>query len=175
MFRSIKKRGESIKNKFPDMEKLNKLIKRYDFTEPELTKVFFSYMLAHQKTTGKIDSYLSRFEVTSTQISILLLLVISENGFETPGSISKKLGLSNPTISNVTKTLNKKKLVKKEASKKDKRFCNIYITSQGLTFLNKIMPEYHLKYERLLTNFNDEELKYLKHNSLKLFCSLDFF
>ena len=73
-------------------------------------------MLAHQKITGKIDSYLSRFEVTSTQISILLLLVISENGFETPGSISRKLGLSNPTISNVIKTLNKKELVKKEVS-----------------------------------------------------------
>ena len=127
-------------------------------------------MLAHQKITGKIDSYLSRFEVTSTQISILLLLVISENGFETPGSISRKLGLSN-----VIKTLNKKELVKKEVSEKDKRFCNICITSKGLIFLNEVMSEYHLKYERLLMNFTSEELKYLKHNSLKLFCSLDFF
>ena len=132
-------------------------------------------MLAHQKITGKIDSYLSRFEVTSTQISILLLLVISENGFETPGSISRKLGLSNPTISNVIKTLNKKELVKKEVSEKDKRFCNICITSKGLIFLNEVMSEYHLKYERLLMNFTSEDLKYLKHNSLKLFCSLDFF
>ena len=157
------------------MEKFNNLIKKYDFTEPELTKTFFSYMLAHQKITGKIDSYLSRFDVTSTQISILLLLVISEKGFETPGSISKRLGLSNPTISNVTKTLNKKKLVKKEVPEKDKRFCNIRITPKGLTFLNEVMSEYHLKYERLLMNFNDEELKYLKHNSIKLFCNLDFF
>ena len=116
-------------------------------------------MLAHQKITGKIDSYLSRFEVTSTQISILLLLVISENGFETPGSISRKLGLSNPTISNVIKTLNKKELVKKEVSEKDKRFCNICITSKGLIFLNEVMSEYHLKYERLLMNFTSEELK----------------
>ena len=41
--------------------------------------------------------------------------------------------------------------------------------------LDKVMAEYHLKYERLLMNFSDEELKYLKHNSLKLFCNLDFF
>ncbi len=106
---------------------------------------------------------------------ILLLLVISENGFETPGSISKKLGLSNPTISNVIKTLNKKDLVKKVLSEKDRRFCNIYITPAGLTFLDKVMSEYHLKYEKLLMNFSNEELKYLKHNSLKLFCNLDFF
>lgn len=164
-----------IKTKIPDMEKFNALIKKYDFAKPDLTKTYFSYMLAHQKMTGKIDSYLSRFEVTNTQISILLLLVISENGFETPGSISKKLGLSNPTISNVIKTLNKKDLVKKSLSERDRRFCNIYITPAGLTFLDKVMSEYHLKYEKLLMNFNDEELKYLKHNSLKLFCNLDFF
>ena len=166
---------DPIKKYIPDMEKLNDLIKKYDFPEPELTKTFFSYMMAHQKITGNIDSYLSKFEVTSTQISILLLLVISENGFETPGTISKKLGLSNPTISNVIKTLNNKKFVKKEISKKDRRFCNIYLTPEGSVFLDNVMSEYHLKYEKLLMNFSDEELKYLKHNSLKLFCNLDFF
>ena len=73
-----------IKTKIPDMEKFNDLIKKYNFAEPELTKSYFSYMLAHQKITGKVDSFLSRFEVTNTQLSILLLLIISENEFETP-------------------------------------------------------------------------------------------
>ena len=164
-----------IKTKIPDMEKFNDLIKKYNFAEPELTKSYFSYMLAHQKITGKVDSFLSRFEVTNTQLSILLLLIISENEFETPGSISKKLGLSNPTISNAIKTLNKKNFVKKTVSEKDRRFCNIHITPAGITFLDKVMAEYHLKYERLLMNFTNEELKYFKNNSLKLFCNLDFF
>ena len=162
-----------MKNEFFDMKKLDNIIERYDYVDPEVTRAYFTYMLAHQKIVGKIESYLSRFDVTSTQLSILLLLSINGDKSLTPGIISKKMGLSNPTISNVIKTLNKKKFLKKEISSVDRRYCNVTITQAGLDFLDKVMFEYHFVYEKLLANFNDEELKYLNQDSLKLFFNLD--
>lgn len=162
-----------IKDNFLDIKKLDNLIKRYDYADLKLTRSYFIYMLAHQKIIGKIESYLSRYEVTSTQMSILFLLSVNKNKFLTPGSISKKLGLSSPTISNVVKTLNKKQFLKKEVSPKDRRYCNISITPAGLDFLDRVMSGYHLIYEKLLMNFSDEELENLDQNSLKLFYNLD--
>ena len=162
-----------IKNNFIDIKKLDDIIKKFDYADPKLTRSYFLYMLAHQKIIGKIESYLSRFEVTSTQVSILLLLFVNKNKVLTPGSISKKLGLSNPTISNVIKTLNKKQFLKKEVSPKDRRYCNISITPAGLDFLDRVMSEYHVIYEKLLMDFSDGELENLDQNSLKIFYNLD--
>ena len=163
-----------MKNSSLDITKLDNIIKRFDYIDKDLTKAYFTYMLTHQKIVGKIESYLNRFDLTSTQVSILLLLSVNEKNYQTPGVISKKLGLSNPTISNVIKTLNKKQFLKKEVSPKDRRYCNISITPAGLDFLDRVMSEYYLIYEKLLKDFSDEELENLDQNSLKIFYNLDF-
>ncbi len=99
--------------KFPDLEKLNILNEKYEIVNPDIMKAFFGFMVTIQKTNGRIESYLSRFKTTTAQISILLILYLNNNEPETPGSLSKKLGLSGPTISNVLKTLGQKKFIKK--------------------------------------------------------------
>ncbi|WP_147289478.1 MarR family transcriptional regulator [Sebaldella termitidis] len=67
-----------------------------------------------------MEGFLTKFNLTNTQLSILLLLHLNKDSFETPSSISKKLGLSTPTISNVLKTLHKKNIFKNRHRRKIK-------------------------------------------------------
>ena len=162
-------------NKFPDMEKFNLLTEEYGLNNPDIMKAYFGFMLAAQKANGRVESYLSQFNTTSSQISILLILYLNNNEPETSGNISKKLGLSAPTISNVIKTLSQKNFIKKIKEKNDKRISKISLTEEGYSFLDDFIPGYYQKYQQLFMDFTDKDLENLKFISLKLFHNLNLF
>ena len=162
-------------NKFPGMEKFNILSEDYGINDLDVIRAYFSFMMTAQKANGRVESHLSHFGTTSTQLSILLTLYLNHNKPETAGNISKKFGLSAPTISNVIKTLCQKKFIKKVKDKSDKRVYKISMTEEGYTFLNNLIPEYHSRYKKMFSEFTDEELKCLEQISLKLFHNLDMF
>ena len=102
-------------------------------------------------------------------------MYLNHNKPETAGNISKKFGLSAPTISNVIKTLYQKKFIKKIKDKNDKRVYKISMTEEGYHFLNDLIPEYHDRYKKIFSEFTDEELRCLEQISLKLFHNIDLF
>ena len=68
-----------------------------------------------------------------------------------------------------------KDFIKKEKQDNDKRFYNITLKEAGKNFLKDFIPFYKEKYENFLSNFNADELNYLKELSLKIFSNLDSF
>jgi DNA-binding MarR family transcriptional regulator len=162
-------------NKFPDIEKLNLLSEKYNIDDLEVMKAYFSFMMTVQKATGRIESYLSRFKTTTAQVSILLLLHLNKGVYETAGSLSQKLGLSGPTISNVLNTLSRKEFIKRVKDENDKRVVQITITEEGTSFMDSFIPQHYLKYKQLFSNFSAEELENLKILLLKLFHNWDTF
>lgn len=164
-----------IVNEPLDMEKLSLLISKYVTAKPDIIKAHFSFLLTAQKFLGKFEGYLSKFKITNSQLSIMLLLLSNEKVPETATSISKKLGLSNATISNVLSTLEKKKFIKKDKLKKDRRVCNIYLTKNGIKFLIEFIPLYYSKYAQFFSDLRSKELNEISLLSFKLSENLDLF
>ena len=161
--------------KFPDLEKLNILIMKYNIANSELTKSYLTLLLTAQKIMGKTESFLNQFNVTNTQLSIMLLLYVNETERETLSSISGKLGLSSPAISKVLNTLHKKDFIIKKENLNDRRCKYISLSKKGRNVLNTVIPEYCSKYEEFLSDFTLGELKKLRELDLKLFFKLDSF
>ena len=157
------------------MDKIYLSIQEYTVSNSNIAKAYFSFLLSSQKIMGRTESFMSNFNVSNTQLSILLLLHSSKAFSETTSSISKKLGLSIPTISNVLSTLHKKKFIQKKSLPKDKRSTYIGLDRNGVDFLKKFIPLYKQKYEELFSNFNINELDDLKNLSLKIFFNLNDF
>ena len=151
------------------------LIQEYTTGNSDIMGAFFSFLFTSQKFSGKMEGFLTKFNLTNTQLSILLLLHLNKDSFETPSSISKKLGLSTPTISNVLKTLHKKEYIQKQTAPENKKSSYITLDKNGINFLKDFIPFYKEKYENFLSNFNADELNYLKELSLKIFSNLDSF
>ena len=151
------------------------LIQEYTTWNSDIIGAFFSFLFTSQKFSGKMEGFLTKFNLTNTQLSILLLLHLNKDSFETPSSISKKLGLSTPTISNVLKTLHKKEYIQKQTSPENKKSSYITLDKNGINFLKDFIPHCKEKYEDFLSNFDAEELNYLKELSLKIFSNLDSF
>ena len=85
------------------------------------------------------------------------------------------MGLSTPTISNVLKTLHKKEYIQKRISQENKKSSYIILDKNGINFLKDFIPFRKEKYEDFLSNFDVNELNYLKELSLKIFSNLDSF
>ena len=141
-------------NEFPNEKHYELLSRDFSNIDQDITKSYLEYILVCQKTMAKIESYLSKIEMTNSQFLILLCLYVSDKNIDNVTSISEKLGISNVTVSNVVKTLQMKGLVEKKKLKEDKRFSRIVLNKKGKNFMENFIPEYYSKYEGLFEKFS---------------------
>ena len=140
------------KNKFPSQKDYELLAEDFPDIHIEITKSYLEYILICQKTIARIESYLSKIEMSNSQVLILLCLYLNSN-INNVTNISEKLGISNVTVSNVVKTLQIKGLVEKQKLKEDKRFSRIVLNKIGKNFIKNFLPEYHSNYKKLFKNY----------------------
>ena len=162
-----------MKTKFPSEKHYELLAKDFPSVDSDITKSYLEYILICQKTIAKIESYLSKIEMTNSQFLILLSLYVSDKNIDNVTSISEKLGISNVTVSNVVKTLQMKGLVEKKKLKEDKRFSRIVLNKKGKNFMENFIPEYYSKYEGLFEKFDKDELLQLQFLISKLNLAID--
>ena len=159
----------------PDMNKVELLIKKSPTADLNIAKAYFAFRLVSQKTLGKFEGYFTQFNLRHSQVAIMLVIYVNDNIPYTSIEISKKLGLSTATISNVLNTLEKKGFIEKSKQKMDKRYYNVFLSDAGMDFLNSFIPDYLSYSEKLFSNFSEEEIKTLERLSLKLYSNLDSF
>ncbi|ACZ08156.1 transcriptional repressor MprA [Sebaldella termitidis] len=157
-----------MKTKFPSEKHYELLAKDFPSVDSDITKSYLEYILICQKTIAKIESYLSKIEMTNSQFLILLCLYVSDKNIDNITNISKKLGISNVTVSNVVKTLQIKGLVERKKLKEDKRFSRVVLNKKGKDFMKNFIPEYYSKYKGLFKEFDKEELLQLQFLIVKL-------
>ena len=160
-------------NKFPNEKHYELLAKDFSDIDHDITKSYLEYILLCQKTIAKIESYLSKIEMTNSQFLILLCLYVNDKKSDNVTNISKKLGITGVTVSNVLKTLQTKGLVEKKKLKEDKRFSHIVLNKKGKGFMENFIPEYYSKYKGLFKKFNKDELLQLQFLIEKLNLSID--
>ena len=157
-----------MKTKFPSEKHYELLAKDFPSVDSDITQSYLEYILICQKTIAKIESYLSKIEMTNSQFLILLCLYVSDKNIDNITNISKKLGISNVTVSNVVKTLQIKGLVERKKLKEDKRFSRVVLNKKGKDFMKNFIPEYYSKYKGLFKEFDKEELLQLQFLIVKL-------
>ena len=162
-----------MKTKFPSEKHYELLAKDFPSVDSDITKSYLEYILICQKTIAKIESYLSKIEMTNSQFLILLCLYVSDKNIDNITNISKKLGISNVTVSNVVKTLQIKGLVERKKLKEDKRFSRVVLNKKGKDFMKNFIPEYYSKYKELFKTFDKDELLELQFLISKLNLAID--
>ncbi|WP_435309949.1 MarR family winged helix-turn-helix transcriptional regulator [Sebaldella termitidis] len=162
-----------MKTKFPSEKHYKLLSEDFHNIDNDITKSYLEYTLICQKTIAKVESYLSKLEMTNSQFLILLCLYVSDKNIDNITNISKKLGISNVTVSNVVKTLQIKGLVEKKKLKEDKRFSRVVLKKQGKNFMKNFIPEYYSKYKELFKTFDKDELLQLQFLIAKLNLAFD--
>jgi DNA-binding MarR family transcriptional regulator len=90
-----------------------------------------------------------------TAPQLLLLQAIRDNGDVTIGEVAKKISLSQATVTTILDRLEKRELVKRVRSTKDKRRVHVYLTDKASEILKDAPVPLQ---EQFSAQFNDLEL-----------------
>ena len=89
-----------MKNKFPSEKHYELLAEDFPDIDEDITRSYLEFILICQKTIAKIESYLSKIEMTNSQFLILLCLYVSDKNTDNITNISLNCQIKCTTLIN---------------------------------------------------------------------------
>lgn len=97
-------------------------------------------MYAAEMVNKYLDSQMKKYAQDQTRMNILYLL-IANGGIMTPTNISERVYRSKHAITRAIDILETNNLVKREASRNDRRSINVTITESGINLVKESLPD----------------------------------
>lgn len=99
----------------------------------------FALYDASNALTSSLNSHLKKEEISFIQGLVLVAVLLDEKNQITPGEISKGLGISKTSLSQILSNLESRGFLKRIIKEDDARSLSLSLTSQGLKKANKIV------------------------------------
>lgn len=127
----------------------------------ELTHcINFLLTTAQRKVFQELSARLEKYDVTPVQYGVLYCLW--ETDKNKPREIADMLQLENSTISGVLERMEKKGLIERQVSKKDRRYIEVIPTAKGLSLKDDVLLTVEHFNEDILSDFSEEKQDFLK-------------
>ena len=127
-----------------------------------------NYLLttAQRRVFQAMSARLEPYDVTPVQYGVLYYLW--ETDIHTPREIADRLQLENSTISGVLERMEKKNLIERQVSKKDRRYIEVVLTDKGASLKDAVLRTVEQFNDDVMTAFSPEEQDILKKSLEKL-------
>lgn len=127
-----------------------------------------NYLLttAQRRIFQELSARLEPYDVTPVQYGVLYCLW--ETDIHTPREIADKLQLENSTISGVLERMEKKELIERQVSKKDRRYIEVVLTEKGAELKNGVLSTVEQFNEDVMSAFSEKDQAILKESLSKL-------
>lgn len=117
------------------------------------------YRVAQGLRNKMEQEVLSEYSLSWTAFSMLYNLWVWES-IETK-KLAESNGVSKATISNITKTLEKKELCYRKSDMRDRRITYVAITDKGKQVMEELYPRFHIGEVELVAGMSADEQKYM--------------
>lgn len=117
------------------------------------------YRVAQGLRNKMEQEVLSEYSLSWTAFSMLYDLWVWES-IETK-KLAESNGVSKATISNITKTLEKKELCYRKNDMRDRRITYVAITDKGKQVMEELYPRFHIGEVELVAGMSADEQKYM--------------
>jgi DNA-binding MarR family transcriptional regulator len=104
---------------------------------------------------------LSQYGLSWTAFSLLYDLWVRE-GEETK-ALAESAGVTKATISNITKTLERKELCYRKSDVRDRRKTYVFLTDEGKKVIEELYPHFHQGEVEIVSSLDSEEKDYMSH------------
>lgn len=127
-----------------------------------------NYLLttAQRRVFQTMSARLEPYDVTPVQYGVLYCLW--ETDIHTPREIADKLQLENSTISGVLERMEKKGLIERQVSKKDRRYIEVVLTDKGASLKDGVLDTVEQFNEDVMSVLSSQEQDILKESLEKL-------
>lgn len=137
----------------------------------EMTYSYLFRMLSHEMKQ-KADQKLEQFDITNEQGHTLGYLYAHQQDGLTQNDIARALQRKGPTVSNLLKNLERKKLIYRYVDAKDTRSKNIGLTTAGIKLVEAFTSIFDDMEKTMEAQFTAEENEQMKRNLTKMLSSL---
>jgi DNA-binding MarR family transcriptional regulator len=156
----------------PDSKILKKFADRYESLDPILVIQFLSILRIGTDLTELLNSFLEKHDLLQGRWWVLILLMREDDLTSTPSQLATKAGVSKATMNGLINRLLKDGLITRIQSEADGRSYLVKLSKLGQAKLDKVMPDYYLRVNKLMNSINDfdrekmiQQLMILKQNS----------
>lgn len=137
----------------------------------EFTYSYLFRMISHEMKQ-KADQKLEQFDITNEQGHTLGYLYAHQQDGLTQNDIAKALQRTGPTVSNLLRNLERKKLIYRYVDAQDTRRKNIGLTTSGNKLVEAFTSIFDEMEQTLVSQLSEEENEQMKANLTKMLSSL---
>lgn len=137
----------------------------------EFTYSYLFRMISHEMKQ-KADQKLEQFDITNEQGHTLGYLYAHQQDGLTQNDIAKALQRTGPTVSNLLRNLERKKLIYRYVDARDTRRKNIGLTTSGIKLVEAFTSIFDEMEQTLVSQLSEEENEQMKANLTKMLSSL---
>jgi DNA-binding MarR family transcriptional regulator len=120
-------------------------------------KLMVNLYLTHSRMSEPLTSVFKQYDLTSTQYNVLRILRGQKQKPASIGLIKERMIERNSDVSRIIDRLLKKKLIKRNENKLDRRQKDIVITETGLELVASI-DKCHPQQDKRMSHLTDEEV-----------------
>ncbi|WP_164096700.1 multidrug efflux transporter transcriptional repressor MepR [Staphylococcus aureus] len=137
----------------------------------EFTYSYLFRMISHEMKQ-KADQKLEQFDITNEQGHTLGYLYAHQQDGLTQNDIAKALQRTGPTVSNLLRNLERKKLIYRYIDAQDTRRKNIGLTTSEIKLVEAFTSIFDEMEQTLVSQLSEEENEQMKANLTKMLSSL---
>lgn len=137
----------------------------------EFTYSYLFRMISHEMKQ-KADQKLEQFDITNEQGHTLGYLYAHQQDGLTQNDIAKALQRTGPTVSNLLRNLERKKLIYRYVDAQDTRRKIIGLTTSGIKLVEAFTSIFDEMEQTLVSQLSEEENEQMKANLTKMLSSL---
>jgi DNA-binding MarR family transcriptional regulator len=112
--------------------------------------------LVVKKMVYYLNSQLEAFDISAEQWQVLLKL--SEQNNINQKILSQLVNKDQPTLTRMLDILERKSLIERHPSKKDRRSFNVQLTDKGFTLTEKLIPYIEDIFKKILNGISEKDL-----------------
>ncbi|AUM96070.1 TPA: MarR family transcriptional regulator [Clostridium botulinum] len=120
----------------------------------------------YASTMGIVSNSLKDSGFTHQQIMVIKL--IAHNGQVNISQLCDEMSLAKGTVSGIVTRLESAGYVKKIKNENDKRNTYVTFSDKGLKFAKEFRKEINKSFDKIFSNFTDEEIMELRNNLIKV-------
>jgi len=125
----------------------------------------------HRGMRRFFEFQMKKFNITPPQFEVLITLW-TEDGLVL-SDLSKRLSRDGPTITGIIDRMEKKQLVRRERSTRDRRIIKVFVTSKAKEMKEELTNLQQTAGKDIIDNFSRNDLETLEHLLAKLLSNIE--
>lgn len=107
------------------------------------------------------EEFLTRHRISHGRFMVLVLLQWPCAESNTPAELADAARVSRATMTGLIDTLERDRLVVRKSAVKDRRTIQVFLTAQGKSLINKMLPDYFRRVSNIISPLSGAERKQL--------------